>query len=328
MKRLFLSVILGSLLGCTVSAHAEPQAEEILKAIVKVRAVIPTDARTAGILGTEREGSGVVIDSVGHVLTIGYLILEAETIEVTGPEGDSITSTFVGYDDRTGFGLLRTNRPLNVVPMELGQSSELKEGDPILIAGYGGANSVQGARVISRRQFPGYWEYLLEDAIFTSPPYVHFAGAALIGPGGRLVGIGSLFVQVSIPGVRPVPSNMFVPIDLLRPILADLITTGRSSEPPRPWLGMNADEAHGRVFITQVTSGGPAERGGIKAGDMILKVDKTAVEGLADFYRKVWALGKAGISVPLTLLRGTEIEEMTVNSGDRHQFLGLRPKRR
>ena len=325
MKRIFLTVIFAVLIAFCVPAYADQAAEEILKAIVKIRSIVPNDAHTARTLGTEREGSGVVIDSKGHILTIGYLIVEAETIEVVGPEGKPIDATFVGYDYNTGFGLLRTNKPLNVVPIKLGQSSEVKEGEPILIAGHGGTDAVQVGRVISRKEFAGYWEYLLEDAIFTVPPYLNFGGAALIDRDGRLLGIGSLYTQVTIQGFGSIPCNIFVPIDLLKPILSDLMSRGRSSEAPRPWLGLNAEEAHGRVFVLRVTSEGPAERAGLRPEDLILTVNGKALNGLADFYRKVWALGNAGVDVSLGILRGTQIRDITVHSADRYQFLRLKP---
>jgi S1-C subfamily serine protease len=307
-------------------AYADQDAKEILKAIVKIRSIIPKDAHTASTLGTEREGNGVVIDSKGHVLTIGYLIVEAETIEVTGPEGKPINANFVGYDHNTGFGLLRTEKPLNVRPLKLGKSSNVKEGEPVLVAGHGGEDLAQAAQVISRKEFVGYWEYLLEEALFTVPAYSNFGGAALIDRDGQLLGIGSLFTQIVIPGFGSIPCNMFVPIDLLNPILTDLIATGRSRKEPRPWLGINTEEAHGRVFVTQITPRGPAEGAGLQRGDLILSVRGIAVNGLADFYRKVWALGNAGVDVPLSVLQGTRIRDITVRSADRYQFLIPKPK--
>jgi S1-C subfamily serine protease len=323
MKRSFLFVIFAILIAFSLPAYAEQTAEEILKAIVKIRAVIPKEAYTASTLGTEREGSGVVIDSKGYILTVGYLIVEAKTIEVIGPDGNPVSATFVGYDYNTGFGLLKTDKPLSVTPMKLGQSSTVKVGDPILVAGHGGADSVIAARVISRKEFAGYWEYLLEDPIYATPAYANFGGVALIGPDGQLLGIGSLFTQLLIPGLGSIPCNLFIPIDLLNPILSDLKVIGRSRKAPRPWLGINAEEAHGRIFITKVTLGGPAEGGGLQPGDLILAVNGKAVNGLADFYRKVWALGNAGVDVPLTILRGTQIRDITVRSTDRYKFLML-----
>ncbi|UCH22840.1 MAG: serine protease [Deltaproteobacteria bacterium] len=326
MKRVCLSIIIAFCITCYIPAYADQDPEATLKAIVKVRSIVPIEARTAHSLGTEREGNGVVIDSSGHILTIGYLILEAESIEVVGQAGKPIKATFVGYDHKTGFGILRSNQPLGVMPMKLGQSSDLREGDPILVASHGGSDSVQGARVISRGEFAGYWEYLLEDAIYTAPPHPSFGGAALIGRDGRLLGIGSIFTQKKIPGLGSIPCNMFVPIDRLKPILANLIKTGRSEELAQPWLGLYVEETHERVFVLRVASGSPAEKAGLQSGDIILAVDEKAVIGLVDFYRKVWALGKAGVKVPLSILQGTRIRNIIVHSADRRQFFRFKPK--
>ena len=318
-QNLLISVFIFIIMGLPVMAEQSP--EEILNAIIKVKATIPQDASTARILGTEREGNGVVIDDKGNILTIGYLILEAETIEVSGVQGGPVKASFVAYDYKTGFGILRTEPPLSVKPLKLGQSSQLKEGDPILMIGFGGSKAVSGSRVVSRSEFAGSWEYLLEDAIYTNPPYPNYGGAALIDQKGRLLGIGSIYTRLSVPGVGMMPCNMSIPIDLLKPILADLIETGRSSKPPQPWLGVHADEAHGRVFIIRVTPGGPAEKAGIKTGDIILAVNQTPVKGLADFFRQIRALGPAGVKVPLNILQETRVRDISVQSADRYQFL-------
>ena len=321
-------MVLSSVVPAYADQDAKQQGKEILRAVVKIRAVIPDYARSAKTLGTEREGSGVFIDSKGHILTIGYLIMEAETLEVFGPDGKGISATPVGYDHKTGFGILKVDKVLEVKPIEFGKSSEVKEGDLIIVASHGGEEGVLGARVISRKEFAGYWEYMLEDAIFTAPPHPHFGGAALIDHNGKLVGIGSLYTQVVIAGLGAIPGNMFVPIDYLKPILSDLIAKGESAEPRRPWLGINAEEAHGRVFVTRVTPESPAEKAGLKVGDVILMVSKKEVGGLADFYRKVWALGNAGIEVPLTLLQGIKIQDCRVKSTDRSQYYSLKPRKK
>jgi S1-C subfamily serine protease len=325
--KIFLAIMIAIFIAFSLPVYADQEAKEILKAVVKIKSAIPKEAHSASTLGTEREGNGVVIDTKGHVLTIGYLIVEAETIEVIGPEGKPVSATFVGYDHNTGFGLLRTDEPINVMPMKLGISSKVKEGDPVLVAGHGGEDSVQAVRVISRKEFTGYWEYLLEDALYTAPAYANFGGAALIDREGQLLGIGSLFSQFVIKGFGSIACNIFVPIDLLNPILNDLMTMGRPLKAPRPWLGINAEEAHGRVFITRVTERSPAEGVGLKPGDLILSVKGEGVNGLADFYRKVWALGSAGVDVPLSLLRGIQILEITLRSADRYQFFMLKPKK-
>jgi S1-C subfamily serine protease len=318
-------LVAGLILHGAVDAADSP--EELLKAIVKIRATIPEGARTASILGTEREGHGILFDTRGYILTTGYLIIESESIEVTGPDGKKTKAALTGYDNVTGFGILKTATPLGVEPLKLGSSAELKEGAPVLVAGHGGLESAIGARVVARREFAGYWEYILEDAIYTAPAYAQFAGAALIGPDGRLLGVGSLFAQLNVPGLGVLPCNVFIPIDLLQPILEDLITLGHPNKPARPWLGINAEESHGRVFVTRITEGGPAEEAGLKTDHLILKVAGKPVEGLADFYRKVWAAGSAGVNVTLSILEGVEAKEVTVHTGDRNKFLMMKPKK-
>ena len=327
--RLGLLTLLSSLLlTLSVPALGDQDIKKIQEAIVKIRAIVPSSARTAGSLGTERDGAGAVIDSKGLILTIGYLILEAESIEVVSSDGKVFEATFVAYDDNTGFGLVRAKESLEVTPFKLGRSAEVKVGDKLLVAGFGGPDAVVLTTVVSRDEFTGYWEYLLEDAIYTVPSYPNYGGAALIGSDGSLLGIGSILTQFVMHGVGVVSSNMFVPIDYLKPILADLIAHGRSSKPRKPWLGFHAEETMGRVFITRVSPDGPAETAGLEVGDIVLTVDKEPVEGLSDFYRKVWAFGLAGAKVPLSVLHGTEIRSVTIHSGDRYKYFRIPPQRK
>ncbi len=290
-------------------------------AVVKIVTTIPSGARTARRLGTEREGSGVVIDGNGLVLTIGYLLLEADSIEIGLPDGSKLAARAIAYDHETGFGLIRATRPLGIKPMELGNSGPVKERDRVLVASFGGKQAVIGAYVVSRRPFAGWWEYLLENAIFTSPPHPAFGGAALIGGDGRLVGIGSLMVGDAAAPRQPLPGNMFVPIDGLKPILADLLSQGRRSGPHRPWLGLTSEEVRGRLFVMRVTQGGPAFSAGIRPGDMVIGVDGKPVQGLADFYRKVWASGAAGAKVTLNVLHGIDARPVVVDTIDRYDWL-------
>ncbi|MFC1821581.1 S1C family serine protease [Thermodesulfobacteriota bacterium] len=322
----FLCGVLGLLIAFAGTTGADQNPDDVLKAVVRIRALVPDNARTARILGSEREGNGVIIDSRGYILTIGYLILEAEKIEITASNNEVIPADFVGYDHNSGLGLIRAAKPIDLQPIKLGQSAEVKEGDPVLVAGFGGPDAVMGAQVISRQDFAGYWEYLLADAIFTTPPHPSFGGAALIGRDGELLGIGSLLTPVTLPGLGTVSSNMFVPIDLLKPILPSMIARGRSSEPSKPWLGIYTQELQGRLFVVRTTSGSPAEKAGLQPGDIILKVNKQDIKGLADFYRKIWALGSAGVIVPLSVLQGTNVRDITVQSGDRDQYLNIPSK--
>ena len=314
--------------GESPGAWSNVPAGEILGAVVGVRAEIRPDARTANTLGLERDGSGVVIDADGLVLTIGYLILEATSAAIVTQAGETVPAAIVAYDYDSGFGLLRALKPLGIEPLRLGDSSLLEEGDPVLVVGHEGRQAAIAARVASRRTFAGYWEYLLEDAIFTVPPHPSFGGAALIGRNGRLLGIGSLYVNDALPGAVPVPGNMFVPISLLQPVFADLLEHGRPSTPSHPWLGVYTSEAHGRVFVTRTASGGPAEQAGLKTGDIIMGVGGKPVKTMAEFFRKVWAAGDAGAEVTIDLLpagaKSLELKQIRVRSRDRYDWLKLR----
>lgn len=291
-----------------------------LDAVVRIDATVPAQARTAASLGTERQGNGIVIDHQGHVLTIGYLILEAERIEVTTADGKTYPARFVGYDHATGFGLVRTAPPLPGPPIALGDSSTAAVGDGVQVLTAGELAGIN-ARVISRKEFVGYWEYLVEEALYVAPVHPDYGGAALVSADGRLIGVGSILTRLEIDEVGWIPCNMFVPIDLLKPILAQLIDKGQVTAPSRPWLGLHSEEIQGRVFVVRVTEDGPAAAAGLKSGDVIVSVGGQAVTGQADFYRKVWSLGVAGAKIPLRVLQKDQVQEIVVQSRDRRQYL-------
>lgn len=296
------------------AAEAEQSApfDSTFSAVVGVYAKIPEEARTAGSLGTRRQGSGVVIDDDGLVLTIGYLIMEADTIAIIEKGGNQIPADPVAYDHATGFGLVRARRPVNVQFLTLGDSAALAEGQPVLAVSHDGVNPVVAASVVSRRAFAGYWEYLLENAIFTMPPHHEYGGAALIDSEGKLVGIGSLMVNDAIVQERPVIGNMFVPVEGLKPILADLVKHGRRKPPVPPWMGVYTNEAEGRVFITRLAEGGPGEQAGLKAGDIIIGVGGKRVGSMVEFFRKVRKQGGAGSKIHLDILP-TDSTDLTIN---------------
>lgn len=305
-----------------LSAPARAQNADFFAALVHIEAAVPDSARTAGSLGTMRSGSGVVIDGDGLVLTIGYLILEASSVKIT--TGDRrVAATVLAYDDATGLGLVRAQSSLDIAPLELGSSASLGRRDRVLVASHSGVRDAVRAIVVSRRPFAGSWEYLLERAIFTAPPHREYGGAALIGPDGKLLGIGSLMVGHALEDGPPMPGNMFVPIDLLKPVLADLIADGRAARPPTPWLGMFTNDRRGHVLVVQVADESPAARAGIVAGDVVIGVAGHAVTTMRDLFRAVWALGPAGVEVPLAVVHGGEISEVTVHSADRYDYLRL-----
>ncbi len=292
--------------------------EQTLRSLVAVRAVIPDEAFTADTLGTIREGSGVVIGAEGLVLTIGYLITEAEEVWLTTHEGKVVAAHALAYDQVTGFGLVQALGPLGLPALELGESSKAAIGDQALFAD--GAGRFVHASIVAKQEFAGYWEYLLDEAIFIAPAHPSWGGAALVGDDGRLLGIGSLRLQMMQAG-QAVDINMAVPIDLLDPILDDMRTRGRPSRPPRPWLGVFSAESNGEVIVMSVAQGGPAAKAGLREGDVISDVRDSQVDGLADFYRKLWSTGEAGAEVPLRIVRDGRETWLRIKSADRNDFL-------
>ena len=291
-----------------------------LDAVVLLRAEIPEDAFTAPILGTERAGNGVVIRDDGLVVTIGYLITEAESIWLTTNRGVVVPGHALAYDQSTGLGLVLPLAPLGVRPLERGSATALATNADVLVIGQGGRAHSLKAQIIAKREFAGYWEYVLDEALFTAPAHPQWGGAALVGQDGRLLGIGSLLVQESAAG-KAVDGNMFVPIDLLAPILNDLLTLGRTARPPRAWLGIYTAEMDGHLVIGGLAPGGPAERAGVKLGDLVLEVGGERVTGLAAMFRRIWSSGPAGSEVALTLSRRGMSSQIQIRSADRNDFL-------
>ena len=328
-----LALCLPALAAAPAAAPSPPRDEEAkyqylrdaANAVVGVQVKALANARSARTLGIERSGSGVLIEKDGLVLTIGYLILEADQVEVVTNQGRTVPAIVAAYDHATGFGLLRPLAPLDVKPIKLGNSSRIEPKYRMLIAGIGGAEALSVATVVARRPFAGYWEYLLDDAIFTSPPRADFGGAALIDRHGELVGIGSLFVMdAQVPGERA-PGNMFIPIDLLKPILSEMVATGRQKAGRRPWLGVSSIEEDGHIKVLRVSNDGPADQAGIVAGDIILALSGHNVSTLGDFYKTLWSSGAPGVEVTLKVLKGSDVREIRIRSMDRLDHMRKKP---
>lgn len=286
------------------------------RSIVKVRAIVPDDAFTAGVLGCERVGNGVVVGAGGLILTIGYLITEATEVWLTLDSGGEIAGHALAYDQATGLGLVLPLEDPGLEPVSLGSSAALHAGSSAQVLSHREFAGPQAVEVVARREFAGAWEYLLDDAIFTAPAHPHWSGAALMNELGMLVGLGSLLLRERVAG-EETNANMFVPIDLLKPLLRDLATLGRIERPSRPWLGVYAAEISGRVYVTGIADGGPAQHADLREGDLISRVGDHEISTLADFYRRLWSLGPAGVAVPLTTLRSGSLLHVSVRSMDR-----------
>ena len=317
---------MASLLEWKVPPSAQPRPEDYgydleraLSAVVGLHSLIPADAFTADTLGVERAGNGVMIDD-GLVLTIGYLITEAETVWLHYGDGRVAPGHALGFDAETGFGLVQALERLELPVLPLGSSSKAEVGERVVVGGAGGRTRSLAARIAAKQEFAGYWEYVLDEAIFTYPAHPNWGGTALISPAGELIGLGSLQVERQREG-RDEHLNMMVPIDILKPILDDLRKFGRVDKPVRPWLGLYSTEIEDKIVIVGIAPKGPAARAELKTGDVILAIAGERVSSLGAFYRKVWALGEAGVEVPLTLYREGVTFDVGVNSSDRAKFL-------
>jgi S1-C subfamily serine protease len=301
--------------------------EVAIGAVVGLRTTVPEDAFTAQMLGTERAGNGVVIRDSGLVLTIGYLITEAETIWLSPGVGTPVQGHALAYDQETGFGLVQALARLNVPALPIGSSASAKVEDRVIVAGAGGRRHSVAARIVAKQEFAGYWEYVLDEAIFTAPAHPNWGGTAMIGASGELLGIGSLKLEQG----RENPSerrretatghlNMIVPIDLLKPILDDLLRYGRPNRPPRPWLGLYAAEIEDRIVVIGLADRGPAQRAGLRTGDVVQAIGGEEVRSLAGMFRSIWSLGHAGAEIPIRLDRDGHLVEQKIASAERSRF--------
>ena len=321
----FLTLMLAQGPPATVEAAVEAQARVLSQAnaaVVGVRAIAVEDALSAKTLGPVRQGSGVVIGADGLVLTIGYLILEAENVELHLAGARMIPARVVAYDVATGFGLVQALAPLKLPPARLGTAAALSSEEPLMIASGGDSGDVSIARMVSRRPFSGYWEYHIDGALFTSPPRTDHSGAALFNGRGELMGIGSLIVMNALGDDHPrVPGNMFVPVDLLKPILDELRERGSSRSSHRAWMGVNCVEYNGQVRVTRVNEDGPAEQAGLRPGDHIMRIDGAEVSGLETLWKALWRGDKADREVTLDVRRGDSSKTLKVQAIDRMKTL-------
>ena len=301
------------------AARLEEDPLALLSTVVRVEVKAAAEAESANSLGARRSGTGVLIDP-STVLTIGYLLLEADELELVTPGGRRIPASVAAYDPISGFGLIHSVVPLEGQPLELGDSDRVTEMQRVITLGHGEPMPTE-LMVISRKPFAGSWEYVLDSAIFTFPPVNNWSGAALIDADGKLVGIGSLLVNDAASERPGVPGNLYVPVNLLKPILKDLLANGKRSGPAQPWLGVSTEVVQGNLIVSRVARGGPAEQAGLAVGDIIVAVGDERVRNQTDFYRNVWSHGPAGVTVPLRVLKAGGVQEVAVKTADRMSVL-------
>lgn len=322
-----LAVLAGVAFGPAVRADETPppQLEHLLRSVVKIRTFVPPEADSAHRLGSEREGNGIVVGDGGLIVTVSYLVLESMSAEIVGDKGRTLSATVIGVDNETGLGFLRAKGAAKLAPVPLGDSTALTADTPVVVAGSGGPEKAIPAVVVSRRPFAGSWEYLLDRAIYTAPAYADWSGAALISADGKLLGVGSLMVRNARRDGERMRGNVFIPSDILRPILANVAATGHVTPHPHPWLGLNAIDHPGGLLVGHLSDHSPAEAAGVKRGDLVVGLAGRPVTDLIDFYHRVWAMGGPGVDVPLTILRDGRDFDVRVRSADRYRFLSKEP---
>ena len=303
------------------NSYAEITQEKVQRfyeSIVSIRSIVPPEARTAASLGVEREGNGVAIDE-NHILTIGYIVLESESIEIGLSDGRSLPAKLIGYDHTSGFGIIKSVVPLTMPPLKLGNSDDINPREDLLIlpSPNRGAGSI--VRSVSRRPFTGWWEYFVESPIYTTPPNRFWAGAPILNGNGEILGVGSLFVSESVPGISS-PGNMSVPINLLKPILEDLLSIGRRKSEIQPYLGILSDDSNDQIIVTWVNEGGPAYQAGVKPQDIIVAINGSQITKLESFYKKIWNFGEAGVTIELSVLRSGSLMNFKIKTVDRLDF--------
>jgi S1-C subfamily serine protease len=295
----------------TVNEHV---VKEAAQAVVMVKVRARADARSGSELGFERRGSGVVIDRAGHVLTTVHLVLDAETVELVTQGGWASTASVVAQDHMTGVALLRAAASLHVAPIRIGSSRSVGVHEPVLVVAAGESEQlVILGRVAAKRSYSTGWEYWIDEAIIAVPGVLVWDGAALVSTRGELVGIGHLMAFARVGGAIS-SVNVYVPIDLVRPVLAELIEHGRRTAPQRPWLGVVLTDRAGSVMVTRVMPNSPAERSGLRVGDVILAIASKPVQTYRQLYRALWRSGPAGMPFVLTVLQNGEVREIVVVS--------------
>jgi serine protease Do len=303
---------------------SEEDVRRIYQSVVKIDSIVPSDARTANSLGTIRGGNGIVIDDK-HILTIGYIVVEAETITITLPNGGVVPAELAGYDHTTGFGILKTILPSKLTPLQIGDSDKLNKEDLLYVLPYLTEGAPSAVKMVSRRSFTGWWEYFLDKPIYTHPMNTSFAGSALINEFGELLGIGSLYVSDAAAKGIPSPGNLFVPINDLKPILNDLIVNGKRTTNVKPYMGLTSNDDTGKVMVTRVNDDGPAAKAGFKENDIILKVNKINIQDTEKFYKTVWSQGGPGTLLDFEIERNNQIISLKLTTMDRNDFF-VKPK--
>lgn len=289
--------------------------EYVVPATVSIRSVTPQRHPSARLLGTERMGSGAIIDAEGHILTVGYVVMGARTIEVTLPDQQQFPATLVCQDFESGIAILQTPaRDLPTVP--LGHSSSLKEGDKVIIV----AATDQTQRMASPgfisalRPFEAYWEYMLDQAILTTAMNPGFGGGPLLDSLGQMIGVLSLNLNSTKE------MTLAIPIDLFHRVKEGVFTFGSITDRrPRPWVGMYSEPVEGGVAVIGLIPNGPASRAGMEVKDVILEVNNAEATGRRELYELMWR-NRAGDELTFTVQRGEEVLDIRVTSMDRAEF--------
>jgi S1-C subfamily serine protease len=289
--------------------------KHLLSSVVHIHTEVPSAHPSTRILGDERMGTGTVVDPSGLILTVNYVVMGGETIQVTLARGRALRAEIVAQDFEVGLALLRVKRQgLPAAPVTASES--LTRGDPVFALGSTGPRErrVAGGLVTYLGEFEAYWEYLLDRGIVSSAANPGFGGGPLFTLSGKMVGVVSLNLN------EIARSSLAIPVECYLRNQEEFVRFGRVvSRPQRAWLGVFAHVLEEGVVVAGLVPNGPGARSGIQEGDLIVSLDAREVPTRKDLYLSLWRHAP-GEKMTLEVMRDNQVRRLSVTAGDRADF--------
>jgi S1-C subfamily serine protease len=289
--------------------------ELVVPATVAVAVEVPETHPSAAILGTERLGTGVVVDRAGLLLTVNYVVIGASSVEVTLLDETRVDGRVVAHDFASGLAVIEISAH-GLAALDLCPSSALGVGQDIFIVAAAGENKrrANSGMITSIAPFDAYWDYSLDRAITTTAMNPGLGGAPLLDSHGRVAGIASLDLN------EIGRFTLAIPVDDFLTHRNELLQHGRRvSRPARAWVGLYCYTFRDHVVIAGVLPGTPAEQAGLAAGDVVLTVDGQTIANRHELYSALW-LHRPGDVLEFRVFRNNAVKRLAVPSGDAEKF--------